>query len=92
MNRRFDTRESPAMTAARRALRARRGPPGEADAPRPSTFPGKKVDPIPGQLDLAGNEALVDWDGDVCTVCGDRLGAITGMCARCHRAELEAAR
>lgn len=43
----------------REALRARRlakRTPTEADAPPPSTLPGKKVKPLPGQLDLDGNE------------------------------------
>lgn len=33
---------------------ARSGRPTEADVPPLSTFPGRKVQPIPGQLDLDG--------------------------------------
>jgi hypothetical protein len=44
------------------AKSGRKGPPSEADAPRATPLPGRKHKPLPGQLDLAGNETpgLVD--------------------------------
>jgi hypothetical protein len=47
--------EKPALAEAKRALRLGAG---KADdwRPPPSTFPGRRVKPLPGQLDLDGNE------------------------------------
>ena len=43
------------LREALRALRARRGPPTEADVPRVRPLPGKRIRLIPGQLDLKGH-------------------------------------
>jgi hypothetical protein len=53
------------MDAALRALRARKGAPTEADAPPPSTFPGRKPKLIPGQLALGEQPTETDpTDGE----------------------------
>jgi hypothetical protein len=46
-----DERETAGLAAARRALRARKGPVTDGDRPPPSTFPGKTTT-LPGQLAL----------------------------------------
>ena len=48
----FPDSETPGMKAAKAALAAQRRKPYQADAPRPSTFPGKPAPQIPGQLEL----------------------------------------
>ena len=47
-------RPTPAERATLAALKAPKRKPTEADAPPVSTFPGKKVTPIPVQLDVFG--------------------------------------
>lgn len=51
---------SPALAAARRALRLRKGPPTQDDTPPVRPFPGRKIRTLPGQLDFEGNEAQGD--------------------------------
>lgn len=46
------------LAEAWRLLGARRGKPTNADIPRPTAAPGPKRKPLPGQLDLDGNETL----------------------------------
>jgi hypothetical protein len=48
--------EHPALEAARRALKADKGPPPLAYCPPPSTFRGKRPKLHPEQLDLYGRE------------------------------------
>ena len=48
----------PAACAARAKKRLRTGQPSVTDQPPPSTFPGPKRKPLPGQLDLFGNQAV----------------------------------
>jgi hypothetical protein len=51
------SRQTPAgLAAALRLLSAARRRPDDADRPPPSTFAGKKVRLIPGQIDLYGGE------------------------------------
>jgi hypothetical protein len=54
--RRRARQKSAGLREALRALRLAKRAPTESDAPRPSTFPGRKMKPLPGQLDLDGNE------------------------------------
>lgn len=52
-----DKPDNPGLREAVQAKRKRRqGKPTEADKPRPSTFKGRKVKVLPGQLDVDGNE------------------------------------
>jgi hypothetical protein len=44
------------LRAAVRALKHEKRKPTDADRPPPTPFPGRRVKPLPGQLDLAGNE------------------------------------
>jgi hypothetical protein len=44
------------LAAALRARALQKRPPTDADRPPPSTLPGPKRRPLPGQLDFYGNE------------------------------------
>jgi hypothetical protein len=50
-------RSNPGLAEARRLLRLPRRKPTDADRPPVSPAPGRKINPLPGQLDLDGNEA-----------------------------------
>jgi hypothetical protein len=58
---------TPGMRAALRALEQRRGEPADEDRPPPSTFPGPKVNPLPGQLDLYGGEVPPNEPASECS-------------------------
>jgi hypothetical protein len=48
--------DKPPMREALRALKQRPGKPTEDERPPPSVFPGRKHEPLPGQLDIFGRE------------------------------------
>jgi hypothetical protein len=52
----LDHHESPGLAAARRLVRADKGPPPEGYWPPAQVLRGRRVKVIPGQLDLDGNE------------------------------------
>lgn len=47
---------SPGLEQARAALKKRKGAPAEHDRPPVTPAPGPKRKPLPGQLDIHGNE------------------------------------
>ena len=49
-------RKSAGMAVAMRSLGRRKGKPTESDRPPPSTFPGRRIRVLPGQLGLDVDE------------------------------------
>ena len=47
-----DSRETPGLTTAKALLKARKGPPDDADRPRP---PSQQPKVLPGQIDIFGH-------------------------------------